>query len=174
LAAVEQSENGAGLAAEIRGERLAGVIYGTIVALSVVVAGAKAYPDGPGHVAALVAITSGVFWLAHVYSFSLAESVAHEEHLSFEEVRKIARREASLVGAAVPLVAVLLLGELGVFDAATAFWIALALGLIVLATQGVVFARIERLGPLATITVVTLNVGLGLLLVGLKILVSHH
>ena len=156
-----------------RGERLAGVIYGTIVVLSVVVAGARAYPHSPGHVAALATVTAFVFWLAHVYSFSLAHSVAHSEHLSFASVRHIAWREAPLVGAAVPPVAVLVLGALGVFQATTAYWVALGVGLAVLAAQGILFARIERLGPLATTVVVAVNVGLGTLLIGLKILVGH-
>jgi hypothetical protein len=54
------------------GERLAGYIYGTIVVLSVDVAGAKAYPHSPGHVAVLVLVTTCVFWLAHVYAHALA------------------------------------------------------------------------------------------------------
>src|SRR5207244_4130003 len=85
------------------GERLGGFIYGTIVALAVVVAGARAYPQGAGHIAALVAATSVAFWLAHVYSL----------------------------------------------------------------------ARAERLGPLGTLAVVAGNVSLGVLLVGLKLIVSH-
>src|SRR5829696_2804333 len=48
------------------GERLGGFVYGTIVALAVIVAAAKAYPDEPGRVAAVVVITTVVFWLAHV------------------------------------------------------------------------------------------------------------
>jgi hypothetical protein len=52
-------------------------------------------------------------------------------------------------------------------------WLAVALGLIVLAAQGVVFARVERLGFTATVAVVALNLGLGVLLVGLKLLISH-
>lgn len=131
-----------------RGERLAGFIYGTILVLSVVVAGAKAYPHSPGHVAALVAVTAIVFWLAHVYAYSLGESVAHSEHLSVSEVRHIAWREATLLGAAVPPIAVLLLGWLGLLTATTAFWGALGGGLVVLAVQGVLFARIERRGLL--------------------------
>src|SRR4029077_14363195 len=111
---------------ETKGERLAGVIYGTIVVLSVVVAGAKAYPESPGHVVALVAITAVVFWLAHVYSFSLGDTVAHGEHLSFAEFRRIARREAAMIAAAVPPVAALLLGEVGALSAAAAYWVALA------------------------------------------------
>ena len=110
------------------GERLSGFIYGTIIALAVLVAGAKAYPHAAGRIAALVAVTSVVFWLAHVYSHSLAHSVAKDEHLSLAELRHIARREASLIEAAV------------------------------------------RLG---TLTVVAANLGLGVLLVGLKLLVSH-
>jgi hypothetical protein len=46
------------------GERLGGFVYGTIVVLAVVVTGAKAYPHEPGHVAALVVMTTVVFWLA--------------------------------------------------------------------------------------------------------------
>jgi hypothetical protein len=71
------------------GERLGGFIYGTIVALSVVVAGAKAYPDGPGHVAALVAVTCLVFWIAHVYAHALGHSAALGEHLSLAELGRI-------------------------------------------------------------------------------------
>ncbi len=162
-----------GVNSETRGERLAGVIYGTIVVLSVVVAGAKAYPQSPGHVVALAAITSVVFWLAHVYSFSLGDSVAHGERLSFAEVRRIARREAAMIGAALPPIAALLLGEFGVLSAKTAYWAALGVGLVVLGAQGVLFARLERLGLPATIVVVAVNLGLGVTLVGLKVLVGH-
>jgi hypothetical protein len=47
------------------------------------------------------------------------------------------------------------------------------LGLVVLGVQGVVFARVERLGLLATATVVVGNLGLGLLLVALKLVLTH-
>ena len=155
------------------GERLSGFIYGTIIALAVLVAGAKAYPHAAGRIAALVAVTSVVFWLAHVYSHSLAHSVAKDEHLSLAEVRYIARREASLIEAVFPLCAALLLGAFGLVSTKVAVWTAFGLGLAVLAVQGIVFARTERLGRLGTLTVVAANLGLGVLLVGLKLLVSH-
>jgi hypothetical protein len=155
------------------GERLGGFIYGTIVVLSVVVAGARAYPDGPGHIAALVLVTTGVFWLAHVYSHALGHSVAHDEHLSVDELLHVARREGSIVEAALPPVAALALGAIGVLSTRTSVWIALILGLVVLAAQGVTFARVEKLGTLATIGVVAANLCLGLLLIGLKLLVTH-
>ena len=43
-----------------------------------------------------------------------------------------------------------------------------------LAVQGFVFARVERLGPAATAAVVALNLGLAVLLIWLKLLVGHH
>ena len=52
-------------------------------------------------------------------------------------------------------------------------WIAYGLGLGVLMFSGLVFARVERLGWLATLVVVALNVALGLALVALKLVVTH-
>jgi hypothetical protein len=155
------------------GERLGGFVYGTIVVLAVIVAGAKAYPDQPGYVAILVVVTTGVFWLAHVYSHGLAQSVIREEQLSLTELRHIARREAALVEAGVPPVVALLLGSLGAFSADTAVWIAMILGLAVLAAEGIIFARAARLGRLGTLTVVAGNVALGLLIVAMKVFVTH-
>jgi hypothetical protein len=155
------------------GERLGGFIYGTIVVLSVVITAGKAYPTDPGHVAALVVVTIVVFWLAHVYSHGLAHSVSHDEHLSFAELRRIAHREASLLEAAVPSVVALLAGAAGLISEQTAIWLALALGLVVLAAQGFLFARAERLAWVGTLVVVALNLGFGVLLIALKIVVSH-
>jgi|SRR4051794_13518069 len=155
------------------GERLGGFVYGTIVVLAVIVAGAKAYPKQPGHVAGVVFVTSAVFWLAHVYSEALAHSVSRNEHLSWAELKRIARHEAAILEAAVLPIAALLLGSLGVLSATAAGWTALGVGLAVLAVQGIVFARAEKLGPLGTAVVVALNLGLGLVLVALKVLVTH-
>ena len=155
------------------GERLGGFIYGTILVLAVVVAGARAYPHGAGHVAALVVVTSVVFWIAHVYAHLLAEGVAKDEHLSMLVLRQVAKRERGILEAAVPPVVALSLGAFGLYSARTAGWLALGLGLTVLVVQGFAFAHVERLGRVATLLVVAANLGLGLALVGLKLLVSH-
>jgi len=155
------------------GQRLSGFIYGTIIALSVTVAGARAYPHNSGHIAVLVAVTCAVFWIAHVYAHGLGHSVAHQEHLTLAELRRIARREGSIVEAAVLPVAALLLGATNLASTRFAVWLALALGLFVLGAEGVVFARVERLGSLATAAVVIANLGLGLLLVALKLVLTH-
>jgi hypothetical protein len=155
------------------GERLGGFVYGTVVVLAVIAAGARAYPGQPGYVAALVLVTTGVLWLAHVYAHGLAHSVSRDEHLSRAELRHIARHELSIVEAGVPSVVALLLGAAGVLEANTAVWIAIGLGLAVLAAQGFIFARVEGLGRLGTLGVVAGNLALGLLLVALKVLVGH-
>jgi hypothetical protein len=157
----------------IRGERLGGFVYGTIVVLAVIVAGAKAYPNDPGHVAALVAITTVVFWLAHVYAHGLARSVSADEHLSRAELGHIARHEAALLEAGVPPIVTLLLGWIGILEPKTSFWAALGVGMAVLTVTGVAFGRAERLGPLGTLAVVAANLTLGIVLVAMKVLVAH-
>jgi len=155
------------------GERLEGFIYGTIVVLAVVVAGARAYPDDAGRIAALAGVSSLVLWVAHVYAHALADSVAHDRSLTAAELRYVARREGSMVGAALPPIAALLLGAFGLLSTEVAVWLAIGFGLVVLAVQGIIFARVERLGWFGTLVVVAANVGLGVVLVGLKLLLTH-
>lgn len=157
-----------------RGDRLGGFIYGTIVVLSVLVAGARAYPHEAGHIAALVTVTSVVFWLAHVYAHGLSYSVAHEEHLSFAKLRHIAGHEGSIVAAALPPVAALSLGALGLVSTKAAVWAAFGVGLAALVVEGIFFARFERMGAVGTLAIVTVNLALGAALVGLKLLVTHY
>ncbi|HEY1317696.1 MAG TPA: hypothetical protein VGF10_10790, partial [Gaiella sp.] len=155
------------------GERLGGFVYGTVVVLSVLVAGARAYPDDAGLIALLAVITSVVFWLAHVYAHGVADSIAREEHVSLAGLRRMANREGAIVEAALPPVFALLLGAFGVLSTRAAVWLAFALGLLVLAIEGVVIARIERLGVLGMVGIVAANLALGLVLVLLKLVVTH-
>jgi|SRR5215211_6902969 len=153
--------------------RVAGYTYGSILVLSVLVAGAKAFPGEAGHIAVLVGATALVFWLAHVYAHGLGDSVAHDRRLTLAELAHIARREAAIVEAAVLPVAALLLGAFGVLSTSTAGWVAFGCGIAVLVGQGIRYARVERLDVLATLLVIAVNIGLGLLLIALKLFVSH-
>ncbi|HET9243804.1 MAG TPA: hypothetical protein VFN99_10180 [Gaiella sp.] len=136
-------------------------------------AAARAYPHDAGHIAAVVGVTSVVFWLAHVYAHGIAESVADDQRFSLTRLRRLARREASIVEAAIPPFVALLLAAFGLLSTQVAIWLAIGLGLAVLLLQGIIFARMERLGPLATLGVVAANLFLGVVLVGLKLLVSY-
>ena len=155
------------------GERLGGFIYGTILSLAVLIGGVKAFPHSAWHIVVLLTVTAVVFWLAHVYAHSLAHVVSEDRHLSFAELRRIARHESSIIEATIPPVAALLLAVFGLLSTKAAAWIAYGLGLAVLTASGLIFARVERLGWLATLVVVALNVAIGVVLVGLKLFVSH-
>ena len=61
----------------------------------------------------------------------------------------------------------------GLVSARVAVWAAFAVGLAALVVEGIVFARVERMGALGTIAIVTANLALGGALVGLKLLVNH-
>ena len=137
------------------------------------VAGVKAFPQNAWKIAVLLAVTAVVFWLAHVYSHALARVVTQDRHLSFAELRGIAQHERSIIEATIPALAALLLAVLGLISPKAAAWIAYGLGLAVLLAAGLVFARVERLGWLATLAVVALNVAFGLALVALKLFVAH-
>ena len=108
-----------------------------------------------------------------MYAHGLAFSIGHEVHLSFSELSGIARREAAIVGAGVLPEAVLVLGALGLWSEQVATWLAMGLGLVVLVVAGIVFARVERLRPLSALAVICSNLALGVVLVALKVFVTH-
>lgn len=118
-------------------------------------------------------VTSVVFWLAHVYAHALGGSVARERRLTLAELRTVARHEASIIEASLVPVAALLLGVIGVISTTAALWLAFGAGLTVLTAEGVLFARMERLGWLGTLGIVSVNLALGVALIGLKLVVSH-
>jgi len=155
------------------GERVAGFIYGTIVSLAVLVAGAKAFPHEPGHIAVLVVATMVVFWLAHVYAHGLGRSLARDRRLTLAELLDVARHEWAIVEAALLPAIPLLLAAFGLISTRFAVWLGIGTGLAVLAAEGLLFARAERLGWLGTLAVVSANLALGVSLIVLKLVVTH-
>jgi hypothetical protein len=134
---------------------------------------AYATEKDPWRLAVLVWTTAFVLWVAHLYAHGLAESISRRQHLSWGELKDIARRELGiLVAAAVPSAA-LLLGALGVLRESASVWLALGVGLAILAAEGLRYARIEALRPAATLTIVGANLAVGLFVVVLKVTVAH-
>jgi hypothetical protein len=154
-------------------ETIAGTVYGTIIVMSIIAAGAHAYEN---HLWRLVVLAGGsavVLWLAHVYSHALGESLSVGRRVTVEEVASIARREFAVIAAAIiPLVAVAL-GATDLVAHRTAVQLALWLGVAVLAAQGIRYARLERLSPTSTIVTIGLNLAIGLALVALEVLIAH-
>ena len=156
-----------------QGERLGGYTYGTIIALATIVGGAQAFRHGAGHIAILVLVTACVFWLAHVYSDAIADSLAKGQRLSWAELREIAARESSIIEAAVIPVLLLAGATLGLYSVRAGVWLAFVAGLLVLVAEGLAFARVQQLGLVAALGMVGANLALGLMLVALKLWVSH-
>jgi hypothetical protein len=155
------------------GERIAGLVYGTIIVMSVIAAGSAGTHSDAAEIAALAITTSVVLWLAHVYSHALELSVESGRRVTWTSLRALARREASVVRAAVLPAAALLLGAFGLLADRTAVWLALGLGTTVLAGQAFVYARLEGLGKLETSASVGFNLALGLTVVALEASLAH-
>jgi hypothetical protein len=147
-------------------------VYGTVLAMAAVAAGAVEHLS-PDTLIAVVATTSAVIWLAHVYAHTLGESIERGRRLDRAEFTAIAARELPILGAAAVPISVLVLDLFGVVTETTDVWLALGLGFVALAVQGARYARIERLGPAGTTAVIAVNLALGGIVVALKVLVSH-
>jgi hypothetical protein len=152
---------------------IAGTVYGTIIVMSVLAAGAKSYEHQLWQLLLIAGVTAVVLWLAHVYSRGLGESVNIGRRLTIAELSSIARREYSIVAAAILPLAAVALGVAGVLPPGTAVRVGLWIGVVALAAQGIRYARVERLSRTATIVTVGLNLAIGLGLVALEIWVSH-
>lgn len=152
---------------------IAGTVYGTIVVLAVLAAGATAFEDDLWGLAAIVVTTVLVLWVAHVYAHGLGESMQLDRRLDAAELGAIARRELAIPLAALAPAAVLVLGAVGVVRGSTAVWLAVGVGVATLALQGLRYAKVERLGPTGTIVAVAVNLVIGLAIVALKLVVAH-
>jgi hypothetical protein len=154
-------------------ETIAGTVYGTIVVLSVLTAGAKLYQNDLWRLSVIEGVTVGVFFVAHVYAHGLGTSLQQGHRLTARELTTIARQESSMLFAAVVPITIIVLGAVGLFDGSTALWLALGAGVAALTAQGVRYARLERLGPTGTIVTVGVNLALGLVIVSLKVAITH-
>ena len=154
-------------------DRIASTVFGTITAMATVTVYGKAFPDSPWKVEELVASTAVVLWIAHLYTHALSESISEDRRLNGARVWSLAVRELGILLAAIPPTIALTLGGLGVFDETASIWLALGLGLAILAVEGVRYARIERLGSAGLLLAGSTNVGIGLLVVLLKAEVLH-
>ena len=154
-------------------DRIASTVFGTVTAMATVTAYGRIFPDDPWKVEELVATTAVVLWIAHLYTHALSESITDGRRLNGERVLSLAAREVGILLAAIPPTIALTLGALGLFDETVSIWLALGLGLAVLAVEGVRYARIERLGSAGMFIALAVNVGMGLLVVALKAEVLH-
>jgi hypothetical protein len=151
---------------------IAGAVYGTIVVLASLIAGASAYEDDLWRLEGIVASSVLVLWIAHMYAHGLSDSVELGRRLTGGERRAVAHRELSIALAAVLPLGAVTLGAVGVLGENAALWVAFWIGIATLAVQGVRYARLEGFGLPGTLLAVGVNVALALLLVAVKVLLS--
>ena len=154
------------------GGAIAATVYGTVVAMATLTA-AYATERHPWKLAVIVASTAFVLWIAHLHAHGLSESIEEGHWLTRGNVTAIARRELGIVLAAAGPVAALILGALDVISDSAAVWLAFGIGLLILAVEGFRYGRLERAGIVATLVAVGTNLGIGLLVVALKVAVAH-
>lgn len=150
-------------------QRIAGTVYGTMIALAAIAVGTD--ERNAWRLAGLVATGSIAIWLAHVYAHSLGESIEDGVRVNRTRVGRIARRELSIPLAAVIPCALLVTGAIGLLVESTAVWLALGAGIVTLGVQGARYARIERVHGAPGAIIVLVNVLLGLGIVGIKVFV---
>jgi hypothetical protein len=135
---------------------------------------AKSVAAEPDAATALIAavVTSVVFWAAHVYSDALAAHIRlGTRRPEWQRLRAIAGEEWPMVQSVVPPGACLALGILGVVADDTAVLLALVAGVVALAAWGSASARRSGASPAGVVIAAGVNVALGLVVVGLKLLV---
>lgn len=159
----------------ILGDRrtIAGTVYGTIVVMSVIAAGAKAYEHQLWRLVVLAGGSSVVLWLAHVYAHTLGESLVLGRRVTVDELSSIARREYSVIAAAILPLAAVSLGAVGLLAQRTSVQLALWLGVVALGAQGIRYARLENLSRRAAYATTGVNLAIGLGLVALEVLIAH-
>jgi hemolysin III len=148
-----------------------GGLYGTVLVLAVIIALTKSGKAEASVVLGGVLITALVFFVVHVYADTLAARVASPDRRIGDLARHHGHHELPILGAAIGPSIPLVLGTLGVLSREQAGSAAIAMGLLGLFGWGVAVGRAlgyDRAGPYAF---GVLNVALGGLMVGLKVLV---
>jgi hypothetical protein len=146
-------------------------IYGLILATSVIAVSREYNSSNAGLIGVTVLVTGVVFWLAHVYSRVLAESITLHRMPNRSEVREVLRHDWPLVEVTVPLVLILALGVIDVVPDKAAILAATLAALVELAAAGAYAAHTSGAGLRGTGISAVIAVTLGSAVVVLKALV---
>lgn len=152
--------------------RSADGVYGLLVSLAVATAASFTAPTS-GVIAATVAGSAIVFWIAHIHAHLVALWARTDAHPAWSQVRHEAGRHLPLLVAALPALIVLFPAHLGVYGTGTAVWLLTAVTIALLAAWGIAISRLAKLSFAAGVFITSVNIGMGLLIVLLKVVVTH-
>ncbi len=156
--------------AEHQAHKVAGAIYGTILATTVVAAIGPG-PEELSRSLAVVLVTSAVFYAAHVYSVAVGARMVARRHLTGSEVAGIAAAEWPMLQSSWPVAVPLLLGKLGWIPAEAATDVAMVVGIGALFVYGVLLGVREGRGWLSVVVNALVVGSFGVLILLLKIVV---
>jgi len=147
----------------------AGLIYGTIT-VAALLAAESARQETYGETVGAVAIALLLYWVAHSYAEFTGERVGSSEPFTYQGlVRTATRQLAVLLGAALPLVAILICWIVGATlntAVSVGIWTSVA---IVIGTEVAIGVRAELTGR-ELIIQTSVGALLGLLVVALRVL----
>ena len=156
--------------AEHQAHAIAGAIYGTILATTVV-ASLGHDPDKLAHSLAIVLFTSAVFWAAHVYSLMVAGRMVAGRKLTRVEIGQIARNEWPMLQSSLPVAVPLALGVFGIISRDVAATLALLVGIGALFCYGVLLGLREGRGRINLVWNAFVVGSFGILILLLKVVV---
>ena len=143
-------------------------VYGAILASTVIVSTGDLH--SPAELALLLFVSGVVFWLAHIY----AATVAHRHGgWNLTAIRTTLRHEWPVALASLPPAVAAGIVALVGFSPANGVWIALIVAILEQQVWGYAAARNAGLRNGDLMIALGLNLVLGFLIVGLKLLVGH-
>jgi hypothetical protein len=148
-----------------------GGLYGTVLVLAVIIALTKSGRASADIVLGGVLVTSFVFWIVHVYADTLASRVEFPSRSWLDIAGEHAGEEIGILEAAILPAIPLILGVAGVLDRKAAGWAAIGMGLVGLFGWGLAVGHALGYRRGVPFLFGFLNVVLGGLMVGLKVLV---
>lgn len=144
-------------------------VYGSVLAATVVVSSGDL--RAPGVLALLLIVSGVVFWFAHVYAATVAGV-----HGGWQvgALRAGLRHEWPVAFAAVPpAIAAIVCGSLPNISVTDGVWAALAVAIVEQQLWGYAAVRKARLSGSALTKTILLNIAMGLIIVALKVAISH-
>ena len=148
----------------------ASAVYGSLLVTALVAAQARS-DAVPEFIAATLVVGVGVFWLTEVWTELIA--IRTRGPIERGEVLTIARAELPMLSAAIVPTILLLTASFGITTADQAANLAMAAGIVQLFAWGLVVGLAMRRGWLPALVVALVDVGLGLIIVALKVAVLH-
>ncbi|MET9504090.1 hypothetical protein ACFYO5_30155 [Streptomyces sp. NPDC006259] len=149
-----------------------GGVYGSMLAASVVIGAGSLGSSPRTELVLLLLLTGAVFWVAHVHAQLFGARLA-QQALDRQVVLRVCREEWPIVKAAVPPAVAVAASPLLGIDVRGALWLALCVAVAGQVGWSLAAARRAGASPRLMAATASVNLLLGLLIISLKIVLTH-